>query len=172
MGHFFYLLNHSFIALFFILVGFFSLIMPVLPKMRAFVVQFIQEESELMLLLGVGLIVIGFSFLVSVFLRISRRYIHVSKDPNAVKVDKSIIHQYLNSYWENMFPKQEIPFRFIIKQEKIQIFADLPFMPSLEQKPFAERIQKELSDIFLRSLGYREALEVSIAFQANQNKVD
>jgi hypothetical protein len=94
--------------------------------------------------------------------------VHIRTGKNALILDENVIHQYLEAYWEEHFPKSHIPFDLTFKKHSLQIVADLPAIPLSEQKIFLERVRHDFSDLFGRVLGYPYDVNFIASFQADK----
>lgn len=155
----------SLIALFFILLGIICIMLPWSPSVRTNIVDFFLENTIAISLFGVGFFVIGLTMLINFYLSSKRRYYHLKVGERSVAVDEIVIRQYLQSYWEQVFPNQEVPTRLSLRKNKIKVYADLPYVPKEERPTVCERIQNELHEIFSKTLGYTQKFLLSISFQ-------
>lgn len=172
MTHFFYSLISLIISLFFILLGVIGLLFPWFPSMRETLVHFIMENSLMMFLFGIALTVSGVA-MISHLIYTSRRHSYEIRSGRQIyRIEQSLIEDYLNTYWKQLFPKIEIPNHVSIQKNKIHITADLPYIPIEQQKSLLERIEHDLSDIFTRVLGYRDEYIISISFQSKSDKAE
>lgn len=170
MNHFLYSLISFIIALFFILLGIIGIILPWSPDVRSHIVNFIFEDSVFIFLFGLGFFFIGTAIVVNIIVSSRRRYYEVRSGSSLVKVDETLFQSYLNTYWKQMFPKNEIPNRVTLRKNKIHITADLPYIPLAQQKELLEKIEGDLNDIFNRILGHRHECLISISFQSEPEK--
>lgn len=172
MSNFFYSLISFIVAIFFILLGIISVILPWSPGVRTMLVQFILEDSLLIFLSGFGLIVIGIALIIHAIFSFKRHYYVIRSDGKLLSIDESLFQDYLNSYWKQLFPNLEVPNRVEIKKNKIYIYADLPDTPLPQQKTLLERIENDLSEIFIRIFGYRNEFIISVSFQPQKKEIE
>lgn len=166
MSNLLYSLISFSIAVFFILLGLICILLPWSPGMRTNVIQFILENSVTIFLFGFGFMMIGIFIVINILLSARRQYYQIQSDTNPVLVDESLIQEYVNGYWKELFPEAEIPSRLTLKQNKIHVQADLPYLSEPQQEILLERIKKDLKDLFGRILGYQEPFYLSISFHA------
>jgi hypothetical protein len=171
MKNFFTYLITFVIALFFIMLGIISIMLPWSPNIRTDLVQFILEDSVMIFLFGFALMVIGVAIVVNVLLGFKHHYYEIRSKNHAMYIDESLFQDYLNTYWKHLFPNQDIPNRVTIKRNKVHVIADLPPIPLNEQKAIIQRVESDLSDIFTRLIGYRNEYIISISFQKEAKKV-
>lgn len=165
MSALFYSLISFVVAVFFLMIGIIGVMLPWSSTVRTDLIQFILEDSVVISLFGVCALSIGLAIVINVILGSRRRYYHVKSGSKSVVVDETLIQQYLNSYWRELFPNCDVPNRFSLKSNKIYVAADLPHLPTRDQKVILERIKKDLHDIFNRILGYQNEFHLSVSFQ-------
>lgn len=170
MHNFFYSLISFIVSLFFILFGIICMMFPWDADIRTAAIQFVLENSLAIVLFGFGMFLIGASVIVNLFQNVRKRYYHVRTDANAISVDENIIQSYLNSYWKNHYPNEEIPYRFTINKNKIHLYADLPYCPKPQQQTEVERIQSELSALLRRSVGLKTDFKLSLSFEREKSR--
>lgn len=166
MSALFYSLISFVVAIFFIMIGIICMMLPWSEAVRTDLVQFILEDSLVISLFGIGSLIIGLAIVVNIILGSRRHYYHVKSGSKSVTVDETLIQQYLNTYWGELFPNCSVPNKFSLKSNKIYVAADLPYLPVKEQKALIERVKTDLQDIFKRILGYQNEFHLSISFQS------
>lgn len=164
MFKFLYSLISFAIAIFFIMLGALSVMVPWSATIRTDLIQFLLENSIAIALFGFGFIIIGFTMVIILILSFKKHHYHIRSGTHSVAVDEALIQQYLQSYWKQNYPDEEIPTRLTLKKNRIHIFADLPYAPPPEQKACIQQIQQDLRDIFSRILGYTNEFVLSITF--------
>lgn len=169
MVKFLYSFINCLIALFFILLGVIALILPWSPLVRSDIVQFILEDHAAISLFGFGFVAIGVGIIVSIIQYDRKRSYVIHSGHHSALVNETIAQHYLDSYWQQLFPKVQIPCRIQIKKKQIKIFAELPYVPVEEQQSLVTHIQAELDDILKRILGFREESVLHINFQSKKN---
>lgn len=170
MNYFFYSSISFIISIFFILLGVVGVLLPWSSDMRTRITQLLLEESWLVFLFGLGFIIIGTAIVTNLILSTKRRYYEIRSNHLVTKIDESLFQDYLSTYWKQLFPACEIPNQIILKNNKIHVAADLPYIPLEQQKTLLERIERDLNDIFNRILGMRYEYVISISFQSEPDK--
>lgn len=166
MIHFLYSFVVFIVALFFILLGLFGIMIQASHQIRSEVISFILEDSFLLSLFGIASILIGVAIVFHLAAGFRKRYIKIkSKNQQAFYLDENIFQDCMKGYWKQLFPSQDIPNHVVLKKNKVFITADLPFVPAAEQKALLTRIDNDLKDLFSRFLGYRQEYVISISFQ-------
>ena len=166
MSHLFYSFISFVVALFFMLIGIVGLMIPWSINVRTLLTQFIFEDSLAISLFGFVFFLIGVAVAVNILFNASRRYYKINSKNVSTTVDEAVIQEYLNTYWKQIFPDNDIPCLLTIKENKIHIAVDLPYLPIQEQKPLLERIRKDLVGIFAKILGYSDEFYLSASFQS------
>lgn len=167
---FFYNLLYNFIsfvfAAFFLLLGVLAVILPWSTAVRTDLVSFILENSLAISLFGFAFLIIGGFILISLLLRLRKRYYYLRVNQYAITVDETIIQHYLEEYWKKKFPQSEIPNRLILKRNKIKIVADLPYRPKEERKQSIATIQNDLKDLLQQIFGYSQSFKLRLSFKS------
>lgn len=156
------------IGLFFLLLGLIAMALPWSTLIRTNLIELILENSIAISLFGFGFLIVGVTFLVSLWGRTKRRYYYKRVTNDLVAIDETIIRHYLEEYWMRLFPHQQIPTRLSLRKNRIKVDADLPYKPAEERKVFMEQIQSELKDLFQRVLGYSHDFTLAISFQSKK----
>lgn len=165
MYNFFYSLISFIIALFFILVGIVSIMIPWSENVRADLIRFILEDSLAISLFGFAFLVIGLAIVINILLNSRRSYYHVKSGESAIAVDEAVIQQYLTIYWKQLFPDSDIPYKLNLKKNRIHLSVDLPYHPQEEQRLLLERIRQDLRRLFSSQIGYADEFSLSASFQ-------
>lgn len=170
MNQWFYSLISLFIAIFFLLLGFLAIMLPWSPVAQTDLISLIREDSLAIFLFGFAFLAVGIAIIAYVVIQSRKNYYHLKSGPRSISVDETVISDYVNTYWKDLFPKTYIPSRLFLKKNKIHITADLPYIPQSEQKELLERIKNELEDRFSSLLGYRDTFYLSASFQPKKNE--
>lgn len=157
-------------ALFFLLLGFFALILPWSETLRMLAQQLIEEEVWPMTFFGAAFLLIGIALAGQILVSCRKQYYRVKTGTQTLDVSEKVIQDYLNDYFNALFPQQEIPCRIAIKKNKIAVAADLPFYPLEERKDLLNRVKLELGSIFKDYLGYSSTLDLTLSFQRHESK--
>lgn len=172
MINFLYSLIQFVIALFFILVGIVGMMIPWSSAVRTKLVQFIQNDALAISLFSFAFLIIGTALATYIIMNSKRRYYHIRSDKYTVKVNEAIIEQYVSSYWKQLFPNRDIPSHIVLKKNKIQITADLPYLPMDQQQNLLERIKADLETLFKQQLGAKSEFNLFASFQAKPDRVE
>ncbi|MEI8365295.1 MAG: hypothetical protein WCF65_02655 [Parachlamydiaceae bacterium] len=168
MRNFFYYLISFILSVFFMAVGAIALILPWSTTTQEALIHLILKDSVALSLFGCALVVIGLSVIINIGLNTRRRHYYIRSGSNAILVNEAVIQRYLEVYWKQLFPENDIPFTFLLKKNKIHISVDLPYLPMEEQKELLERIRKDLRATFAKVLDYREEFYIAATFQSKK----
>ena len=153
------------VALFFVIIGIVSFILPWFPEVRMTLATFIMEDSITIFLFGSCFLVIGAATIAGICWSTKRKYYHLKAGPQAISLSDTLFHDYLISYWKEVFPKSEVPCSVKLKKNKIHITADLPYVPRQEQKKLLQQMELDITEIFTRLLGYRSEYHFFVSFK-------
>lgn len=153
------------LALFFSLLGIFIFLVALIPSIQDNFVSLIHHHFWLWFFFGVCFFLIGLAFFAYTFLGCRKTYLSSKTGANLTIISEDVIHSYLQTYFEKLFPKQQIPYRLLLKKGKIQIIADLPYVPLEEQKNILSLIENDLSELLNQTFGYKQTLELSLSFE-------
>lgn len=159
------------VALFFIVLGVLSMILLFSPEIRGSLVQFILQNSVMLFLFGFGFLVVGAAIVAHIIVNAKKKHYHIKSNNQSIYISEDVFQEYVSSYWKQLFPNQDVPNQVILKKDKIQIVAELPFVPIPEQKKIITRIERDLSELFNRLIGYRKEYILSLSFQPEQRHV-
>jgi glucan phosphoethanolaminetransferase (alkaline phosphatase superfamily) len=152
------------VALFFIFIGIVSCMLPWFPGVRLALTNFILENSIMIFLFGFCFMIVGIAYIAGIFWGSRRHYYNVKSGPYSVNISETIFHDYLDSYWKQIFPNTQVPCTVKLSRNKVHVTADLPFVPLGEQKDLIEKMQQDVTEIFTRILGYRAEYLFSVSF--------
>jgi hypothetical protein len=168
VGRFFYLAISFIMGSFFFIFGAFSIILPWSSFLQTVATQFILDNTLILSLFGLGFVLMGLSIVIYTLLKTRHHYVQIRTGHLGITLDENIIHQYLETYWQEQFPQTHIPFNLNFKKNALQVIADLPSFPLQEQKILLERIKQDFSDLFGRILGYPHDVHLIASFQTDK----
>ena len=158
------------LALFFILIGFFGMLLPWMPTVRTNLILFFLEKSIAIFIFGLGLVAIGVGIVVSIALQSKRNTYQSTVGGHPVEVDEQLIHKYLENYWKELFPENEIPNRLVVKNNRLHVWADLPLVPLIQQEALVDRIKNDLRELFGQTIGYHKQFYLTATFPSETSK--
>jgi hypothetical protein len=165
MYNFFSSLISFIIALLVILAGIIGMIIPWSASVRNFLINMINEDALAISLFGFTFIVIGTAIAAYILLNSRRRYYHIKTGDGSVLVDEGIIQDYLKIYWKELMPEAQISSKVALKNNKISISVDFPFVPVPGQRPLLEKIRMDIRDWMFKFLGYHDEFQLHATFQ-------
>lgn len=153
------------LALFFILVGILNLFLAQSENWLKWLVQFISTNPWLSTLVGILFIAIGIGLLVRIRINSKKQYYEIKAGNHITCLDEKIFEKYLDTYWKELFPKNQVLSSVALRKNQLYITADLPYIPLEEQKTLLQQIENDLNDILIKYLGYHQEYLISINFQ-------
>jgi hypothetical protein len=166
MSNLLYSLSSFLISIFFILLGVVCLLIMGSPGIRADIIQFILEDSVMIALFGFFLTLIGLAIFVNIILNMKPRFYRLKCNKNPLFISEGVFQEYLNAYWKELFPAQNIASHVQLRKNKIQIHAELPYVPEDQQEKLLKRVENDLSSLFNRTFGYSKDYFLSISFES------
>lgn len=152
------------LALFFSLLGIFGFLIAFSSSIQTQLIALILDNFWSWCLFGLGFLMIGIAFFAYTFHACKKTYLSSKIGPHLTTVNEDVIHAYLHSYFEKLFPETPVSHRFFVKKNKIQIAADLPYVPEEQQKDLLKVIETDLFELFNETIGYHKQLELSLEF--------
>lgn len=140
--------------------------MPWLPEVHTAILRFLIENTLLISLIGLLMVVIGVAALSYIIINTSKRTFYVKKGAYSIGVDRKVLDGYLTQYLSELSPNEELPHQLIIRRRRILISTDLPYRPNQEQEPLAEKIYDDLVQLLEEKFGCKKDLYLSISFQS------
>lgn len=153
------------IAIFFMFAGIAGILLPWVAVIRTQLVAFIVENSLGVFLFGMGFFATGLGIAVKTIQAAKHWQYRIKSKSMHVAIDSSLIQNYLNTYWTELFPQHKIPNEISLKNNQIHISANLPHLPLTDQKILLQKIEKELGQLFGNILGYNREFYLSLSFE-------
>ncbi|MCI5052541.1 MAG: hypothetical protein MRY21_05330 [Simkaniaceae bacterium] len=150
-----------FVVLLIMGLGLLCIEVPHSPNVRELVLGLLTESQWVFTAFGYGLLGFGTLLLVGFFMMNRRRYYTIQMEHNRLRVDESIIKDYVRDYWKAQFqrPDDILDVRVGAKQQ-LEVIAHLPKVE--EQAKLLERIENELGVLLARRLGYEKDFLLTI----------
>lgn len=153
------------IALFFILLGVISVLIPWSEVVRQMLIDAISHNSLAISLFGFAFIVIGFTVVFDILINSRKSYYRIKSGRHDISVDETVVQQYITASLKELFLDSDIPSRLKLKNNRFHITIDLPHQSSAMQSALLEQIKEELQRQFASQLGYKEEFFLSASFQ-------
>lgn len=152
-------------ALLLIALGALFIALPNTPDLRQNLFSLIEADRLILQSLGLSVVLLGAILIVSCFLVGKRKhYLVVMGRHGHVKIDETILQQYVENYFKQLFPGFTPHIEANILRGKIRIFADLPEVHYGEQRELLEKIEIELHTLFQKKFGYSALFHLNISF--------
>lgn len=162
MGHFLMLCLHYLLALCFVALGVLCMIIPWSDTLQSLILQVVQQNDIAVFLFGIASLAIGCAFFTQLTRR--RRYYTIRTGANVVSIDKDLITAYLHEYFYSQYPASEVPCQVTIKNNHLQITADLPATPRPEQKGILKKLEQDVQELLASRLGYHQSFRLYVSF--------
>jgi|GEM_PF-4023690 len=152
------------LALFFVLLGLFAMLLPWFEKVRMLAIRMIQNESGVLALFGFAFFLMGVAFIGHAVANAGKKSFVIKLKEQKVTVNESLVRNYLREYWQEAYPHHEIPFRILFKRHRLFVQADFPSLSDEEQRTTLQKVERDLEEILHGVIGYRGDVDVSIQF--------
>lgn len=162
--HYLFSFLNLILALFFILFGSITLLLPWSETIRNNVVTFISENAWPWNLFGLGFILVGVAIGAYTILTKRKRYFSIKVGDNMTSISDKVIDDYLRTYFLKQFPSQEVPYRFTLGNNSFHLTADLPFVPLDDQQDLLRKIEDDMQQLLREFIGYHKQLKFSFSF--------
>lgn len=156
---------NSVIALFLFLLGTACLFYPWASEMQSHLIEFLISSTRLIFLFGICFILLAIGIASNVWFRTKQSYYRMKVEPLPVTIDENVILGYLNAYWKQLFPESDIPCKITLNRNELYIEADLPFVGDAAKNDIIDRIEDDLKNIFLKTVGYKDPFYLTLSFQ-------
>lgn len=157
---------HFFLLTALCLCGVFSILLFFSPLLRYQFSHWIESNgSNELLILGIGLLLFGLLLiLLSVGLYRTQYYqVQMGFPGHSAQVDLDVVRSLVGRYWQNHFPMMKPNVDVLLRDDTtLELFADLPSLPSGEHKLLLQKIEADLSRQLARHLGYRKPFFLTI----------
>jgi hypothetical protein len=133
------------------------------PQFRDRIAQFFLSDSESLMSIGYAILGVA-TLLFSGFYAMHRgSYFQVEMGSSRLDVDPSVIQNYVQSYWNDIFPEQQLETQILLRRnKKIEILAEMPPMADEELTELLTQIETELSCLLEHILGYRSDFLITV----------
>jgi hypothetical protein len=146
-----------------ILLGFFFIGLQHAPYLRYVIADFFSQRAACFSLVGYLILACGILLLFGFYAMYRGVYYRIKMGRNEVFVDPSVIQRYVREYWKTIFPDHDLSMEVgLNKDQKIEMFVELPLLSSEKQQALLEKAENELSQILQKHLGYRREFTLSI----------
>lgn len=162
--HYLYSILNLVLALFFVLFGFITLLLPWSETIRNHVVEFISENSWPWNLFGLGFILIGIAIGTFTMLTRRKRIYSTKQAQGEITISENVIEDYLRAYFTQQFPTHAIPYRFAFQKTGLNLEIDLPSVPHEKQKDLLNKLEEDIEHIFRDFIGYEKELQFTFSF--------
>jgi len=154
---------HFFVVLFIIALGVFFIAIPYADHFRFLLSAMLLDNPDVFAKIGWGVLSLGLMLFFGFYLLNRKRYIHLTMQASKLSIEETIVRDYVYDYWKSLFPKNEVVTDIVITgNEQIEIVANLPKVAMENDDALFEKMEKELSAILERRLGYKRDLLLTL----------
>ncbi len=154
-GHYLFSIVHLFVVFLILLFGGFCFFLSKSSEARVYLSLVIEGFSEGFFTLGVSLVTTGSLLLVGLYLLNKKSYIKYKMDSNKTLIEESIVEEYIQTYFQELFPKFDTQLEVVIHGPKnLEVIANFPNMEEKDHDRLLHRVQNELGVLLARKLGY------------------
>lgn len=165
-GSIFFTVVHLFLSLFMVLLGVLIIIIAFSSQWRMALIQFFQEDSIEMVLVGSVIAFIGLFLMVALCFLYKRHMLTITMGEKVkISVDEKAIQKYIAEYWKQLFPSRDVRSTLRIHQNQIYIDVDLPTIKDADYKKLLTEIELGLTHLLEKYFDYREEFHLTISFQ-------
>ncbi|MBY0528605.1 MAG: hypothetical protein K2P51_00250 [Rhabdochlamydiaceae bacterium] len=140
------------------------------PHFRNEIAQFFLSDTTR--LMSIGYVILGVAALLFFgFYAMNRSsFFQVEMHSGRFDVDPSVIQNYVQCYWNDIFPDYRLDTQIVIRRgKKIEILAEMPEMADEELTELLTQIENELSCLLEHSLGYRSEFLVTVTHTSKKS---
>jgi hypothetical protein len=151
----------------FVIVSIFSLgalffALPYAESLRFYLVYYLYEEPQTVLVIGGGCLIFGLLLLIG-FYRLNRsQFLTIKMDRFELEIDPLVVRGSVQNFWKNAYPFEKGVVDVVVqKEKKMEILLHMPkgWEDSLEENLF--KLQKALGRHLSKELGYGDEFYVT-----------
>lgn len=150
-------------AVLIILLGGFFVGLQYASHLRFAIARFFSAAATPFSLIGYLILTCGFFLLIGFYAMYRGVFFRVKMGNGELRIDPIIIEGYLRDYWKKTFPEHKLSVDVSIsKNQKVEIYIELPFLSEENQKAVLENAELEFSSILQRYIGYKKDFALSV----------
>ena len=162
-GHLLFSAVHLFMVLLIFAFGVFFLLLESSDSLRLGLEQLLVNNGRIFVKIGIVFLSVGCLLLIGLYRLNKQPYLTLKISGSKVLIDEAIIRDYLEHYWKEVFPHQEIRSEVVLHlPQKLEIIVELPAMQEEDKEPLLSRMENELSVLLARKLGYEKEFFLTI----------
>lgn len=150
-------------AILIILLGVFFIGLQHAPHLRYIIAEFFFHSAIRFSFIGYLILACGSLLLVGFYAMHRGMYYSIKMGQHELSVEPIVIQGIIYEYWKTIFPDQNLRVEVdISREQKIEMFVEIPLLSPETQETLLERVEKELGQILQKHLGYRKEFLISI----------
>lgn len=145
------------------LTGIFFIGLGYASHLRILIAHFIAESSLPFSMVGLLILGGGILLLLGFYAMNRGVYFSVSMGKRGALVDPTLIRGYLDLFWKEKFPGLDLGVDVLVsKEQKLEIFVEMPTFPKGDVEGFLAEVEGELSLLLQSKIGYKNPFQLSL----------
>ena len=141
------------------------LALPYAPHVRVKLANFILEQGELFLPLGILLLSLGVALLIGFYWMYHRQYYKVQMKQPAYKteIELELLRSSINASLKQLLPKERVTAELLLHPgQKIEVIAEFPRMPEEQHETVLEKLEEEVGKLLASQFRYEKEFFVTV----------
>lgn len=162
-GNLLFSIVHLMISLFVLFFGALLVGLYYAEGLRAFLANLLYDKPLIFFSIGCFLVFFGVIMLIGFYFMNRRKYYQLKMETSKTSIDQSIIKEYVETYWKEVFPNYRGHIEVVIHpKQKLELITEMPARAGDDETLLA-RIQNELGVLLARKLGYEKEFILTIS---------
>ena len=154
---------HFLVVLTTLALGGFFLSLPYTESFRYNLTYYLYHRPEFFTLTGSMMMSFGLLLLFGLYRVNRRRFLTIETRPMTTLVDEGIIHNWIQQYWREKYPKKEACIDVVVQKGKVlQIFLPIPENWEGEREELLISLQNDLAKRLFYLLGYHREFYITL----------
>jgi hypothetical protein len=133
------------------------------PHLRFAIADFFSQSTVHFSLIGYLILGCGFLLLIGFYAMHRGVYYQLNMGQKEAWIDPLVIRGHVKEYWKKIFPDYDLSVQIgLSKEQKIEMFLELPPLPEERQLATLEQAEKELGAILKKQLRYEKEFTLSV----------
>jgi hypothetical protein len=131
--------------------------------LRVLIARFIVESSLPFSMVGFLILGSGILLMLGFYAMNRGVYFTVAMGKKGVLVDPTLVRGYLDVFWKEKFPGLDLGVDVSVsKEQKLEIFVEMPTFPKRDLEGFLVEVEGELSLLLRSKIGYKSPFQLSL----------
>lgn len=133
------------------------------PQLRFSIAHFFSQSTVHFSLIGYLVLGCGFLLLIGFYAMHRGVYYQLRMGQKETWIDPAVIRGHVKEYWKEVFPDHDLSVQIdLSKEQKIEIFVELPAVCEETQMATLEKAEKALAAILKKQLRYEKEFHLCI----------